>query len=412
MNELANLVFDAKALRADFPLLQQHIKGKPLVYLDNAATTQKPSSVLQAMQSYYLSDNANIHRGVHTLSVRATQAYEKAREQVKGFLNAAHAHEIIFVDGTTEAINLLAHSYGRSHLSAGDEIILTMMEHHSNIVPWQMLCEQNNLKLKVIPINDAGELDLETFKNLLHVRTKLVAVTHISNAIGTINPIKEIIDLAHAANAVVLIDGAQAAPHLPINVQELNCDFYTFSAHKMYGPLGVGVLYGKSELLERMSPYQGGGDMIASVSFEKTTYNKLPHKFEAGTPNIAGVIGLGEAIQYLNRVGLAHIQQHEQQLLRYAKEALSSVSGLRLIGSTAKQAAVISFVLDDIHPHDIGTVLDDDAIAIRAGHHCAMPLMSHLNLAATARASFGLYNTEEDIDALLMGIEKVKRIFV
>lgn len=407
---LKNESLAVESLKNDFPILQQKINDKRLVYLDNAATTQKPLAVINALQHYYLQDNANIHRGVHALSVRATQAYEAAREELKQFINANSLQEIIFVKGATEAINLVAQSYGQK-ISAGDDIIISTLEHHSNIVPWQILCEKTNANLQVIPIDEEGNLDLDEFKRLLSNRTKLVAVSHMSNAIGIINPIAEIIALAHEVNAVVLVDGAQAAPHLHIDVQKLDCDFYAFSAHKLYGPTGIGVLYGKASLLEEMPPYQGGGDMISSVTFAKTTYHKLPHKFEAGTPNIAGVIGFAEAIRYLKNIGLERIRNHEHLLLQYMQDALSSVPGLRIIGDATKRAAVASFVLDNIHPHDVGTILDHEGIAIRAGHHCAMPLMARLNLVATARASLALYNTYEDIDALVEAIDKAKRLF-
>lgn len=402
---------DVAQLRQDFPILAQNIQDKPLVYLDNAATTQKPESVLSAMQHYYHHNNANIHRGVHTLSVRATQDYENAREVVKEFINAKDAREIIFVRGATEGINLVASCFSRLNLNAGDEILVSGMEHHSNIVPWQMVCEQFGANLRVIPVTDNGELDLSSLNTLLTDKTKFLAVTHISNAIGTINPIEKIIAIARQHKIPVLIDGAQAAPHLKIDVQKLQCDFYVFSSHKMYGPTGMGVLYGKSEWLEQMPPYQGGGDMITEVSFEKTTYNKLPFKFEAGTPNIAGAIGLASAIRYLNHVGFEAISKHETELLNYATNVLSDIKGLRIIGNAPKKASVISFVLEDIHPHDIGTVLDFEGIAIRAGHHCAMPLMTRFNIPATARISFGLYNQKSEIDAVVVAIKKLQRLF-
>jgi cysteine desulfurase/selenocysteine lyase len=410
MNKVTDL-FDVEIVRRDFPVLQQQIKGKPLIYLDNAATTQKPRQVLAALQRYYCEDNANIHRGVHALSVRATHAYEQVRELVRQFINAGQAHEIIFVRGATEAINLVAQSYGRSQLQAGDEIIISVLEHHSNIVPWQILCEQVGAVLRVIPINDAGELDLQGYVNLLNSRTKFVSLGHVSNAIGTINPLQRLIELAHQQQIPVLIDGAQGVPHMSVDVQALDCDFYVFSGHKLYGPTGIGVLYGKSQWLEMMPPYQGGGNMIKEVTFEKTSYNKLPYKFEAGTPNIAGVVGLGAAITYLNQWGIDRITQHEQSLLTYATERLSAISGLRIIGTAQQKAAVLSFVLQDIHPHDIGTVLDHEGIAIRVGHHCAMPLMARFNVSATARASFGLYNTPAEIEALADAIGKVQRLF-
>lgn len=402
---------EISAIKQDFPILQQKINNKRLVYLDNAATTQKPLSVLNAMQSYYLQDNANIHRGVHSLSVRATDAYEKARETIRKFINAPAAHEVIFVDGTTEAINLVASSFGQANVKAGDEIIISTLEHHSNIVPWQMLCDRVQAHLKVIPLTLSSGLDVEAFEKLLSKRTKLVSISHVSNAIGVVNPVKQVINLAHAAGAVVLVDGAQAVAHLPVDVVDLDCDFYVFSAHKLYGPTGIGVLFGKTFLLESMPPYQGGGNMISTVAFEKTTYNKLPYKFEAGTPNIAGVIGFAEAVRYLNNIGFSRIQEHEEELFNYLRNSLASIQDVRLIGSNLQQTAVLSFVIDRIHPHDIGTILDNEGIAIRAGHHCAMPLMDWLNLPATARASVALYNTKEDVDALVEGIEKVKRLF-
>ncbi|MBA2654218.1 MAG: cysteine desulfurase [Gammaproteobacteria bacterium] len=398
-------------VRHDFPILNQKINQHPLVYLDNAATTQKPNTVLEAMSHYYHWDNANIHRGVHTLSVRATESFEAAREQVKQFINAEYTHEIIFTRGATESINLIAQTFARSELKAGDEIIISAMEHHSNIVPWQLVCEQVGAKLKVIPITDLGELDITAYMELFTEKTKIVSVAHVSNAIGTINPVAKIVEIAHQHNVPVLLDGAQAAPHMQIDVQKLDCDFYVFSSHKMYGPTGIGVLYGKTKWLDRLPPYEGGGDMIAEVSFEKTSYNKLPHKFEAGTPNIAGVIGLGAAIDYLNRLTMAAVSRYEDKLLQYATESLTAIEGLRIIGRAQQKAAVISFVIDDIHPHDIGTVLDHEGIAIRAGHHCAMPLMTRFNIAATARASFGIYNTLEEIDALVAALLRLKRLF-
>jgi cysteine desulfurase/selenocysteine lyase len=398
-------------LRVDFPILQQTVNGNPLVYLDNAATTQKPQAVMDSIQSYYQRDNANVHRGVHTLSQRATLAYESVREKVRQFINAQHTHEIIFTSGATNAINLVANSYGQLAIKEGDEIILSVMEHHSNIVPWQLLCQRTGAILRVIPLNDQHELDLIAYADLFNSRTKLVAITHISNALGTINPIKSMIEMAHSHNALVLVDGAQAIPHMQIDVQDLDCDFYAFSGHKMYGPTGVGVLYGKTDLLEKMPPYQGGGEMISQVTFAKTTFNKLPHKFEAGTPNIADVIGLGAAIDYLQKIGLSAITEYEHGLLKYATKRLASIAELTIIGAKNNKAAVISFTLHDIHPHDIGTILDMEGIAIRAGHHCAMPLMDYFKLPATARASFSFYNTKNEIDVLVNGIEKIKRLF-
>jgi cysteine desulfurase/selenocysteine lyase len=402
---------DVHRLREDFPILRQEIRGKRLVYLDNAATSQKPQAVIDTLVRYYTEDNANVHRGVHLLSERATRAYEEARVRVKRFLHAADVHEIVFTRGTTEGINLVAQSYGRNFIRSGDEVLITAMEHHSNIVPWQLLREQTGAVLRVVPINDAGELRLDEFEKLLGPRTRLVSVAHVSNALGTINPIRTIIDLAHRRDVPVLVDGAQAVPHLPIDVRELDCDFYVFSAHKVYGPTGIGVLYGKTALLDAMPPYQAGGDMIASVTFEKTTYNSLPYKFEAGTPNIAGAIGLGVALDYLNDVGPDAVAAHEHDLLGYGTELLLGVPGLRLIGTAREKAGVLSFVLEGVHPHDIGQVLDLEGIAIRTGHHCAQPVMDRFGVPATARASLALYNTREDLDALAEGLAKVKEMF-
>lgn len=403
--------FNVEKIREDFPILKEIVHGKPLIYLDNAATSQKPCAVIDATTRYYSADNSNIHRGVHLLSERATQQYEDARVKAQRFINAAHSQEIIFVRGTTEAINLVANSYGRANVRAGDEILITTMEHHSNIVPWQILCEEKGAKLRVAPINDDGELIPEEFEELLNSRTKLVSVVHVSNALGTINPVRRIIEKAHSLGVPVLLDGAQAAPHLKIDVQELDCDFYALSGHKLFGPTGVGVLYGKSHLLDAMPPYQGGGDMIATVTFEKTTYNTLPYKFEAGTPNIAGTIGLGAAIDYVNQIGLERIGKYEHELLSYGTEALSHIPGLRLIGTSKEKASVFSFVLEGIHPHDVGTILDREGIAIRTGHHCTMPLMNRLGIPATSRASLAFYNTKDEIDALVAGIYKVKEVF-
>ena len=402
--------FDVQKVRRDFPILHQRVHGKPLVYLDNAATTQKPLAVIEAIQHYYLHDNSNIHRGVHTLSERATEHYENVREAARKFLNAASTKEVIFVRGTTEAINLVAQSYGRKNVSSGDEIVITAMEHHSNIVPWQLLCEEKGAKLRVAPINDRGELVLEEFEKLLNAKTKIVAIAHLSNALGTINPVREMIRMAHAHNIPVLVDGAQAAPRLQVDVQALDCDFYALSGHKLYGPTGIGILYGKTKLLEAMPPFQGGGDMIASVTFEKTVYNRLPYKFEAGTPNIADTIGLGAAIEYLNHLGLDEIERHEADLLAYATKSVESIPGVRVVGTAEEKAGVLSFVMDEIHPHDIGTILDSEGIAIRTGHHCAQPVMQRFSIPATARASFGLYNTREEIDALVAGIHKVQEV--
>jgi cysteine desulfurase/selenocysteine lyase len=402
---------DVERVRADFPILQQEVHGKPLVYLDSAATSQKPRGVIDAIARYYLDDNSNVHRGVHLLSARATQAYEAAREKVQRFVNAAHAHEIIFVRGTTEAINLISQTYGRTRVRSGDEIVITVMEHHSNIVPWQMLCEEKGAVLRVAPMDDDGTLRVDELERLIGPRTKLLALGHVSNALGTIHPVHRIIEMAHRKKVPVLLDGAQAVPHLAVDVQALGCDFYAFSGHKLFGPTGIGVLYGRSELLEEMPPWQGGGDMISSVSFEKTTYNKLPYKFEAGTPDIAGAIGLGAAIDYVSGLGLDAIAAHEHDLLSYATDALRKVPGLRLIGTAKEKASVLSFLLGDVHPHDIGTVLDREGIAIRTGHHCALPLMRRLGVAATARASLAFYNRREDVDALVAGLHKVREVF-
>ncbi len=402
---------DVERIRRDFPILHQEVHGKPLVYLDNAATSQKPSQVIAALDHYYSADNANIHRGVHTLSERATAAYEGGRDKVKQFLNAADRREIVFVRGATEAINLVAQSYARPRLKPGDEILITEMEHHSNIVPWQMVCEQTGAVLKVVPIDDTGELLLDDFHRLLSVRTKLVAVVHVSNALGTINPVEEIIAAAHAQGVPVLLDGAQAVPHVAVDVQALDCEFYVFSGHKLYAPTGSGALYGKAALLETMPPYQGGGDMIRSVTFTKTEYNALPYKFEAGTPHIAGGIGLGAAIDYVSNIGLQAIAAWEDELLRYATARALEIPGVRLIGTARHKAGILSFVMDGVHPHDIGTILDHEGVAIRTGHHCAMPVMDHFAVPATARASLALYNTRDDIDRLLAAVIKVKEVF-
>ena len=402
---------DVTAIRKDFPILAQQVHGKPLIYLDNAATSQKPKCVIEALTRFYLMDNANIHRGVHQLSERSTQSYEAARCKVQRFLNAANRREIIFVRGATEGINLVAQTYGRTHVSAGDEIVISAMEHHSNIVPWQMLCEEKGAVLRVIPINDRGEVEFDQFEKLLNHRTRLVAVSHVSNALGTINPVREIVNTAHGWNVPVLIDGAQAVPHMKVDVRNLDCDFYVFSGHKVFGPTGIGVLYGKEQLLEDMPPWQGGGDMIRSVTFEKTTYNDLPYKFEAGTPDIAGVIGLGAAIDYLDQIGMDAVAAHEHDLLEYGTRALESISGLRLIGTAREKAGVLSFVIDGVHPHDAGTILDREGVAVRTGHHCAQPVMDRFGVSATTRASLAFYNTREDIDALVAGIQKVKEVF-
>jgi cysteine desulfurase/selenocysteine lyase len=403
--------FDVQRVRQDFPILKQRFYGKPLVYLDNAASSQKPQAVIDAVSRFYSDDYANIHRGLHALSERATQAYEGARETVRQFLNAPAEQEIVFVRGTTEAINLLAQSYARPRLQPGDEILISAMEHHSNIVPWQLVCAERGARLRVVPITDAGELRLDVYEELLGPRTKLVAMMHVSNVLGTINPIRKIIKLAHQRQIAVLVDGAQAVPHLAVDVQSLDCDFYAFSGHKLYGPSGIGVLFGKAALLEAMLPYQGGGDMISSVTFENTTYNRLPYKFEAGTPHIAGAVGLGAAIEYVNAIGLETIAAHEHELLAEATARLTAIPGVRLIGTAQERTGVLSFVMEGIHPHDIGTVLDREGIAIRAGHHCAQPLMQRFGISATARASFGLYNTRAEIDALVAGIHKVLEVF-
>lgn len=403
--------FDLEAIRADFPVLEQAVRGKPLVYLDNAATAQKPAPVIEALAGYYREYNANIHRGLHTLSEKATAEYEAARDKLRQFINAESRKEIIFVRGATEAINLVAQSYGRQTLRPGDEIIITELEHHSNIVPWQLLCEQTGAALKYIPINDAGELILAEYDRLLSDKTRLVAVGHISNALGTINPVKTIIDKAHAVGAKVLVDGAQAVPHTPVDVQALASDFYAFSGHKLFGSTGIGVLYGKQALLEAMPPYQGGGDMIRTVSMSGATYNDLPYKFEAGTPHIAGVIALGAAVDYVNRLDFAQAARHETALLDYANEQAAGIKGLRLIGTAEAKTSILSFILEGIHPHDIGTILDDEGIAIRAGHHCAMPVMERFGIPATARASFAFYNSRAEVDALMRALDKCKRLF-
>jgi len=403
--------WNVERVRADFPVLHQTVNGKPLVYLDNGASSQVPQVVIDRGSIYLEQEHSNIHRGVHYLSQRATTAYEGAREKVKRFLNAREAKECIFVRGATEGINLVMHGYGRKFIGAGDEIIISAMEHHANIVPWQMLCEEKGARLRVIPMNDAGELLLDEYDALLNERTKFVAVTHVSNALGTINPIKEMIEQAHKYGVPVLIDGAQSAPHMPVDVQDLDCDFFTFSGHKVYAPTGSGIVYGKAEILERMNPFQGGGDMIKSVTFEKTIYAELPNKFEAGTPAIASQIGLGAAIDYLNIIDREQAAVHEHELLRYATERISTIEGVRIIGTARDKASVLSFVIDDIHPHDIGTILDQEGIAVRAGHHCAQPVMQRFKVPATARASFAFYNTKEEVDILASTIEKVIEIF-
>lgn len=400
--------FNVEAVRKDFPILHRNVNGKQLVYLDNGATSQKPQSVIDTISNYYELFNSNVHRGAHQLSQEATEAYEAARGKMAKFVNAASEREINFTKGTTEGINLVAHSYGRKFLQAGDEVIISTMEHHSNIVPWQIICQEKGAILKVIPMNDAGELLMDEYDKLLSDRTKIVSVVHISNSLGTINPVKEIISKAHQVGAVVLIDGAQAAPHLAIDVQDIDADFYALSAHKMFGPTGMGILYGKAALLEKMNPYQGGGEMIKEVSFEGTTYNDLPYKFEAGTPNIAGGIAIGAAVDYMNTLGHEAIAAYEHELLQYATEALLKIDGLRIVGTAANKASVISFLVDDIHPYDIGTLLDTMGIAIRTGHHCCQPLMKRLGIGGTCRASFAFYNTKEEVDLLVAGIQKAK----
>ena len=398
-------------LRADFPILGESVNGHRLVYLDNAATTQKPRSVIDALSRYYAHDNANVHRGVHTLSQRATDDYEAARTNVARFVNARAAEEIVFTRGTTDAINLVAQSFGRPMLRAGDAIVISALEHHSNIVPWQLLCGQTGAVLKVVPIDDSGEFDLDAYASMLDARTKLVAITHVSNALGTVTPIETIIGLARAAGIPVLVDGAQAIAHVAVDVQALDCDFYAFSGHKIFGPTGIGVLHAKAARLDAMPPYQGGGDMIRTVTFEKTEYNDIPYKFEAGTPNIAGAIGLGAALDYVRGVGIDAIEAHERDLLAYATARASAVPGLRIIGTAKRKAGILSFTLEGVHAHDVGTILDHAGVAIRAGHHCAMPVMTRFGVAGTARASFALYNTREEVDALAAGIERVRRMF-
>jgi cysteine desulfurase/selenocysteine lyase len=407
----ARPTFDVEAVRRDFPILQQQVHGKPLVYLDNAATAQKPRAVIDAISNYYLFDNANIHRGVHQLSERSTAAYERARTVVQRFLNAREAREIVFVRGTTEAINLVAHSYARPVLKPGDEIVVSILEHHSNFVPWKMACEASGARLRVVPMTDAGELRMDEYERLLGDRTRLVAIGHVSNALGTINPAAEIVRLAHARDIPVLLDGAQAVPHMPVDVTALDCDFYAFSGHKLFGPTGIGVLYGKAELMDRMPPWQGGGDMISSVTLEEVRYNTLPAKFEAGTPDIAGVIGLAAAIDYLNGLDLQAAAAHESALARYAEERLSGFDDVRLVGRARAKAGIVSFVMTSAHPHDIGTVLDREGVAIRTGHHCCQPLMHRLGVAATARASLAFYNTREDVDRFVDALGRVREMF-
>ncbi|WP_349261204.1 cysteine desulfurase [Povalibacter sp.] len=401
---------DVTAIRADFPILEQRINGKPLVYLDNAASSQRPRQVIDAISGYYERDHANVHRGVHTLSQRATDAYEGARDVVREFINAADTKEIVFVRGTTEAVNLVAQSFVRPKVGPGDEILISGLEHHANIVPWQLVCEQTGATLKVIPITQAGEVDFAAFEQLIGPRTRILAMAHVSNALGTIVPVEKFIAVARKHGVPVLLDGAQAVPHGKVDVRALDCDFYCFSGHKMLGPTGIGVLYGRKKLLEAMPPWQGGGDMILSVSFEKTTYNQLPWKFEAGTPNISGTIGLAAAIRYLQSVGIERIAAYEHQLLTYATQRLQEIPGLRIVGTSAHKAAVVSFVMDGIHPHDIGTILDTEGVAIRTGHHCAMPVMDYFKVPATARASMSFYNTYDEIDALVAALEHTRKV--
>ena len=410
-SQARNKGFDVVRIREDFPILKQKIHGKPLVYLDNGATSQKPQAVIDAVMGYYSADNSNIHRGVHALSERATAQYEAARGKLRDFINAPSDTEIVLVRGTTEAINLVAQSYGRTFLQAGDEIIVSALEHHSNIVPWQILCGQVGARLRVVPINHDGEIVIDEYRRLLNERTRFVSVAHVSNALGTVVPVKEMIGLAHERSVPVLLDGAQAVPHLKVDVRDLDCDFYAFSGHKMFGPTGVGVLYGRAELLDKMPPYQGGGDMISLVTFEKTHYNVLPYKFEAGTPNIAGVIGLGAAVDYLNDLNWAEVAAHENELLRYATEALAEIGPVKIIGTAKEKAGVLSFVIEHVHAHDVGTILDQEGVAVRAGHHCAMPVMQRFGVPATTRASFAFYNTVEEIDVMVKAIRRVLKVF-
>ena len=407
----ASTVFDVQKARADFPILREVVHGKPLVYLDNANTTQKPTPVLEALDRYYRHDNANIHRATHLLSERATRAYEGARASLQRFVNAASTKEIVLTRGCTDGINLVAQSWGRTNLKPGDEVLVSWMEHHSNIVPWQIVCAQTGATLKAVPITERGELDLDAFDRLLSERTRIVSLIHVSNALGTVNPVRELVAQAKAAGAVTLLDGAQAVPHLPVDVQALGCDFYAFSGHKMYGPTGTGALYGREAVLDAMPPYQGGGDMIASVTFEKTEYNVLPYKFEAGTPNIAGVVGLGAAVAYLQGLDREALLAHEDRLLEYGSARVAEVPGVRMLGQAARRSSVLSFVIDGVHPHDIGTILDGEGVAVRTGQHCAQPVMDRYGVPATVRASIGLYNTREDIDALVTGLHKVREVF-
>ena len=403
--------FDIQMIRRQFPILAQTMRGKPLVYLDNAATTQKPQAVLDTLSQYYAAENANIHRGVYALSQDATRAYEGARSKLATFLNAAEPAEIIFTRNATEGINLVAQTFGRSEVGAGDEVVISEMEHHSNIVPWQLLCEEKGARLRVAPINDDGELVLDELAALLGPRTKLVSIVHMSNSLGTVNPVRQVVELAHGFDIPILIDGSQAAYHMPVDVRALDCDFYVVTGHKLYGPTGIGALYGRRRLLDAMPPYQGGGDMISSVTFERTTYNEVPHKFEAGTPHIAGAIGLGAAVDFLDDVGFDAIVSHERRLLDYATVALSGLPGLRFIGTAREKASILSFVLDGVHPHDVGTVVDTEGVAIRTGHHCTQPVMDRFGVPATARASLAMYNTTDDIDRLVTALSKVREVF-
>ena len=404
-------MFDVGQVRSEFPILAQQVNGRPLVYLDNGATSQKPRRVIDAIRNYYESDNANVHRGLHALSERATTAYEGVRDTVRAFLNAADRREIVFVRGATEGLNLIAQGWARPRLAPDDEIVITTMEHHSNIVPWQLVCRQTGARLRVAPIHDDGELDMQAFVGLVGPRTRVVAAAHVSNALGTVNPVREIIDAAHGVGAVAVLDGAQAAPHGAVDVRALGCDFYVFSGHKCYGPTGMGVLYGRAERLEEAEPYQGGGDMIRTVSFEESTWNDVPYKFEAGTPNIAGAIGLGAAVEFMVDLGMDAIAAHERDVLEYATDALGRLDGIRIIGTAREKAGILSFVVEGVHPHDVGTIVDRHGVAIRAGHHCAMPLMKRFRVPATSRASLALYNTTADIDALVESLRSVKEIF-
>ena len=408
---VSKMIYNIENIREDFPILKKKVHGKNLVYLDNAATTQKPTYVIDKVNKYYTTMNANIHRGVHALSQEATEEFEGARIQIKQFINALGKNQIIFTRGTTESINLVASSYGRDNINEGDEIIISHMEHHSNIVPWQMLCKEKKAKLKIIPIDDDGELIYDEFEKLVNEKTKFISIVYVSNSLGTINPVKKVIDYAHQFKIPVLVDAAQAVNHIKVDVQELDCDFLAFSGHKIYGPTGIGALYGKVELLEAMPPYQGGGDMISKVTFEETTYNELPYKFEAGTPNIAGAIGLGAAIEYVSKIGIENIKEYETSLLEYATKQVSEIPGLRIIGSAKEKTSVLSFVLENIHPHDIGTFLDFEGVAIRTGHHCTQPVMQRFKIPATSRASFAMYNTKEEIDVLVNGLRKIIEVF-